>query len=287
MNCIEAAFIVIAAVGFSNSWVSAEESDTDIVIRSGYDIERFRIRMSDYSYAETTGSLRIGVRQGGAGCETVDETVVRPRATHLYEVSDKSRFGSCNNSKFNPLSDVLLILPIQIRVLSNTFNNAYFDKVGVKIGGKWLEWEGDMIMVDFNDPTDWRTAYESGFSGGELIQGFAVNMSSPYHASTYGNLRIGVRQGPHTSCETATDLIVAPKHDRRYESMDKAKFGTCLDTQFKPSDSNEIQIRVLSNSGNNAYIDRVQVKFGGKWIGWSGSRVMVDHGDPTDWRNAT
>merc|ERR1719250_600398 len=149
MNLIQASFILVAAFILTKDWVSAEEIPLSSVLR--YGIKEFRIRTSDYKYAGTTGSLRIGVRQGKVECETSAETFSETSRTKLFVESDKSKFGSCKKALLRPKSST----PIQLRVLSDSGNPAYLDKVGMKMAGNgnWYDWEADREMVDKDTPT--------------------------------------------------------------------------------------------------------------------------------------
>ena len=246
-----------------------------------FKIDAFRIKMSETRYASTSGSLQIGMRQGITECTTSRDLLQRPKNIELYVIAEQSKFGQCIGKLFKPGDRN----PIQLRVLSNSGNNAYLEKVGVKLGGDWYDWTGFEVMVDHGDPTDWQTVYKSGVKGGSPIQEIAIQMTNYYWASTGGNLRVEVKQGSHTDCETATNLLIAPKKSQFYRIVDTGKFGSCIETKFNPKDRDNIQIRVLGSSTNDAYIDSVKVKIDGKWYGWTGDRVHVDYGDPTDWRN--
>ena len=269
--------LIVAAV-LSNVDATYDENEG----RPKKEIDAFRIKMSERTDSYTSGSLQIGMLQGTTICTTSQELLSRPYAMNLYVIAERSKFGQCIGKLFK-LRD--RNNPIQLRVLSNSNNNAYLEKVGVKLGGEWYDWTGFEVMVDHGDPTDWQTVYKSGIQNGSAIQEIAIQMSNTYHASTGGKLRVEVKQGSHTDCETATNLLIAPRSYQFYRITDKGKFGSCIETKFNPRDGDNIQIRVLSSSSNNAYIDSVKVMINGKWYGWTGTNVMVDYGDPTDWRN--
>ena len=123
-------------------------------------IEAFRIKVSDRSYASTSGNLQIGVKQGDQNsCQTVVETFTSPQTNVLYLRDDKSLFGSCVNTWFQPSYN----MPLQIRVLSDSGNDSYLDKIGVKINGVWRDWVwGYQKKVNKNEGNEWQTVISAG-----------------------------------------------------------------------------------------------------------------------------
>ena len=101
-------------------------------------IEAFRIKVSDRSYASTSGNLQIGVKQGDQNsCQTVVETFTSPQTNVLYLRDDKSLFGSCWNNSLPFISfifvDFLLVSPYPISPYPIDFH-AYFIKVRIVTG---------------------------------------------------------------------------------------------------------------------------------------------------------
>ena len=115
------------------------------------------------------------------------------------------------------------------------------------------------------------------------IDAVRVGVSDRGSAGTSGKLRFGVRQGG-TSCETVRETIVKPQRNRDYvEYRSSSKFGSCYNRRF---DSHQtIEFRVLSDSGDDSYIDNAAVKLDGVWREWNGYQVKVNkHGEGNAWR---
>ena len=123
-------------------------------------VEGFRIKVSDRSWADTTGSLRIGVRQGDMRCGSVTDTFYTPRRNTEYTQENEQRFGTCTKDKlFQPMFNNN---PLQIRILSNSGNDAFIDKMAVKIAGQWREWIGHHFKINKHFEGPWQTVVEAG-----------------------------------------------------------------------------------------------------------------------------
>ena len=125
-------------------------------------VEKFRIKVSDRSYAYTSGKLRIGVRQGNDGdytfdltsCETIRATFVSPDRNREYIVSDTSKFDSCRYTKFNPNEE------IQIQILSDSGDDSYLDEAGIMIDGEWKNWIGWQEKINkHGEGNEWRVVH--------------------------------------------------------------------------------------------------------------------------------
>ena len=125
-------------------------------------IESFRIKISDRSYANTGGSLRIGVQQGDNSCETDKEIFDEPERNEIMTNDDKDMFGSCSNTWFQPR---LNKQALEIRILSDSTNDAYIDKAAIKIGGVWREWVGHQVKINkHGDGNSWKTVLYPGIT---------------------------------------------------------------------------------------------------------------------------
>ena len=122
------------------------------------EIEALRIKISDRSYADSSGKLRFDIRQGDTSCSTIRETFVKPRKNTEYEESRSShKFGSCYSALFDP-NDA-----IEFRIISDSGDDAYIDSAAVKLGGVWREWNGYQIKVNKHGAGNaWRLVYNSG-----------------------------------------------------------------------------------------------------------------------------
>ena len=69
-------------------------------------------------------------------------------------------------------------------------------------------------------------------------------------------------------------------------NADKDMFGSCSNTWFQPRLNKEaLEIRILSDSGDDAYIDKAAIKIGGVWREWVGHQVKINkHGDGNSWK---
>ena len=118
------------------------------------------------------------------------------------------------------------------------------------------------------------------------ISAVGLGVSDTNYAGTSGKLRFGVRQGG-TSCETARETISKPQRRRNYIKYRSSRnFGSCYNTKFNSRES--IQFRVLSDSGDDSYIDSAGVMLDGVWRVWKGDRVKVNkHWAGNSWRTIT
>ena len=116
-------------------------------------IDAVRVGVSDRDYAETSGKLRFGVRQGGTSCETERETIVKPQRNRVYEAKrSDGKFGSCYDSRFDSHQ------AIEFRVLSDSGDDSYIDNAAVKLDGVWREWNGYQVKVNkHGEGNAWRT----------------------------------------------------------------------------------------------------------------------------------
>ena len=106
-------------------------------------IEELRIKISDRSYADTSGKLRFDVRQGQTFCSTIRETFSKPKRNQEYFKNRNSgTFGSCYSAKFDPEEG------IEFRIISDSGNDAYIDSAGVKLRGEWMNWNGYQVKVN-------------------------------------------------------------------------------------------------------------------------------------------
>ena len=126
-------------------------------------IESFRIQISGRSYADTSGALSIGVKQGETSCKTYSKMFNKPRKHQKMTEDDRNKFGSCKKTWFQPLFNKQ---PIQIRILSNSGNDAYIDKAAIKIGGVWREWvAGESTKINKHGAGNtWRTVLKPGIT---------------------------------------------------------------------------------------------------------------------------
>ena len=122
------------------------------------EIEALRIKISDRSWAESSGKLRFDIRQGDTYCSTIRETFVKPRKNTQYEESRSShKFGSCYSALFDPNG------AIEFRIISDSGDDAYIDSAAVKLGGVWRVWNGYQVKVNKHGLGNaWRLAYNSG-----------------------------------------------------------------------------------------------------------------------------
>ncbi|XP_063691337.1 uncharacterized protein LOC134823733 [Bolinopsis microptera] len=121
-------------------------------------IESFRIEISTRAYANTGGNLRIGVRQGENSCETVEETFVEPEEGEEMTEDNKAKFGSCRNKWFQPNFNKH---PLEIRVLSDSGDDAYINRAAIKIGGVWREWVSVDVKVNrHGEGAEWRAVID-------------------------------------------------------------------------------------------------------------------------------
>jgi hypothetical protein len=107
-------------------------------------IEALRIKVSDRSWAETSGKLKFQIKQGSAQCITIRETFKRPRKNKEYTVyrSDDHKFGTCYNRNFDTDE------PLEFRILSDSSDDCYIDSAAVKLGGFWRQWNGYQVKID-------------------------------------------------------------------------------------------------------------------------------------------
>ena len=115
-------------------------------------IEELRIKISDRSYADTSGKLRFDVRQGQTFCSTIRETFSKPKRNQEYFKNRNSgTFGSCYSAQFDPEEG------IEFRIISDSGNDAYIDSAGVKLRGEWMNWNGYQVKVNKHGEGDaWR-----------------------------------------------------------------------------------------------------------------------------------
>ena len=109
-----------------------------------------------------------------------------------------------------------------------------------------------------------------------------MKISDRSSAGSSGKLRIGVRQGGN-SCETTRATFPACKQGREYITQNEGLFASCKETLFKPTE--KLEIRVLSDSGDDNYIDEAGVLIGGEWRNFYVYSVKVNkHGEGSSWR---
>merc|ERR1712025_254019 len=117
-------------------------------------VDAFFIKVSNRRYAHTTGKLRIGVKQGQTSCETIRETFISPDRNGWYEVNRSRhlyKFNDCRYKKFNPNEE------IQIRIISDSGDDSYLDKAGIKINGQWKRWIGYHVKINkHGEGRSWR-----------------------------------------------------------------------------------------------------------------------------------
>ena len=115
------------------------------------------------------------------------------------------------------------------------------------------------------------------------IDALRIQISDRSWADSSGKLRFDIRQGD-TYCSTIRETFVKPRKNTEYEeSRSSHKFGSCYSALFDPNDA--IEFRIISDSGDDAYIDSAAVKLGGVWREWSGYQVKVNkHGAGNSWR---
>ena len=119
------------------------------------------------------------------------------------------------------------------------------------------------------------------------IEAFRIKISSRSHASTSGNLKIGVKQGDDYSCETDRYTFPHSSGGQEYivDADDKALFGTCRDLWFEHLyNSKDLKINIGSDSRDDAYPDEAGIKIDGIWRNWVGYRHKVDHNTGNEWR---
>ncbi|XP_063687622.1 uncharacterized protein LOC134820906 isoform X1 [Bolinopsis microptera] len=135
--------------------VLANERMYDTYCRNNVAIESFRIKISDRSYANSGGSIRIGVKQGENSCETDKEIFDKPKRNEEMTEDDEDKFGSCSGKWFQPR---LNEQPLEIRILSNSGDDAYIDKAAIKIGGVWREWVDYQVKINkHGEGSTWKT----------------------------------------------------------------------------------------------------------------------------------
>ena len=128
-------------------------------------IQEFRIEISDRDYAETSGKLRMEVRQGSTTCATVRETFYSPRKNSVNFQTDRTKFGSCDDVRFDTGEDV------ELRVLSDSGDDSYMDNAALKLGGVWREWSGYQVKVNkHGEGSEWRSTVRSN----KLIKLFEI-----------------------------------------------------------------------------------------------------------------
>ena len=74
-------------------------------------------------------------------------------------MDDKALFGSCRDLWFEHLYNNK---DLQIRIGSDSANDAYLDEAGIKIDGMWRNWVGYEHKVDQNTGNQWRTVIPAG-----------------------------------------------------------------------------------------------------------------------------
>ncbi|XP_063687624.1 uncharacterized protein LOC134820906 isoform X3 [Bolinopsis microptera] len=127
----------------------------DTYCRNNVAIESFRIKISDRSYANTGGSIRIRVKQGENSCETDKEIFDEPKRNEEMTEDDEDKFGSCSRKWFQPR---LNEQPLEIRILSDSGDDAYIDKAAIKIGGVWREWVDNQVKINkHGEGSTWKT----------------------------------------------------------------------------------------------------------------------------------
>ena len=118
----------------------------------------------------------------------------------------------------------------------------------------------------------------------KYVEGVRIITSDRSYASTSGKIRFGVRQGSK-SCETIRATIEEPKRNNHYSEYRQSKFGSCRYTSFDTL--KKLEFRVLSDSGDDAYINMAAILIDGRWREWRGYQVKVNkHGEGNAWRTA-
>ena len=124
-------------------------------------------------------------------------------------------------------------------------------------------------------------------SSSVLIDAFRIKVSDKDYAGTSGKLKFEVSQG-WTSCETVRDTFTSPQRNQYYTKTrysDSSRFGSCSSARFNTRDA--LQFRVLSDSGDDCYLNSAGVKIGDIWVDWNGYNVKFNkHGEGDSWRDA-
>ena len=108
-------------------------------------VEGFRVQISNRNGAGSSGKLRIGVRQGDRKCETVRATFPACKGGQEYDTENLDLFDDCRDTWFQP---VLNAQALQIQVLSDSGDDNYIDEAGVKIAGKWKNFNVHQVKVN-------------------------------------------------------------------------------------------------------------------------------------------
>ena len=116
--------------------------------------------MSGRTHAHTTGNLRIGVRQGEQNeCKSHAETFPDSDNGEEYIVTNTNLFGTCRDNYFQTLFNYA---PLEIRILSDSADDAYLDQAGIKIDGLWRNWIGSEERIDNDTGNKWRVVIPAG-----------------------------------------------------------------------------------------------------------------------------
>ena len=111
------------------------------------------------------------------------------------------------------------------------------------------------------------------------VTGYGVEMSCRSHSGTYGNIKFGIMQNG-LECHSY-NVFHGPDGCRWYRTSGSHGCGYRFDT------TKSIQIRILNDHWNDAYIDYFYVLIGGYRRYWSGYQKMIDSGHGRSWHWAS
>ncbi|KAL5272875.1 hypothetical protein ACHWQZ_G000894 [Mnemiopsis leidyi] len=112
------------------------------------------------------------------------------------------------------------------------------------------------------------------------VTGYAVHMTCAWTAGTYGGIQFGIRQNG-IECHSYSSTISGPDRCRWYYRSGRQGCNKLFDT------TKSIQIRILNNHWNNAYVDYFRVLIDGSYRYWRGSEKLIDHDSGRDWHWAS
>ena len=97
----------------------------------------------------TWGKIQFGIRQNGIECHSYRNTISGVSRCSWYTRSGRQ---GCYK-RFD------ITKPVQIRILNDSWNNAYVDYFDVSIDGTDRYWRGHEKMIDKNTGSSWHSAY--------------------------------------------------------------------------------------------------------------------------------
>ena len=113
----------------------------------------------------------------------------------------------------------------------------------------------------------------------KYVTGYAVKISCRWFAGTWGNIQFGIRQNG-VECHSYRNTISGVSRCSWYTRSGRQGCNKRFDTT-KP-----VQIRILNDSRNNAYVDYFDVSIDGSDRYWRGHEKMIDKNTGSSWHSA-